>query len=232
MLTLRKSEERGHFNHGWLNTKHSFSFARYYDPAHMGFRGLRVINEDTVLPGQGFGAHPHNDMEIVSIVLAGEMAHKDSMGTGSSMLPGDVQRMSAGTGLTHSEFNASQTDSLHFMQIWIEPISAGIAPSYEQKRFTREEKLNRLRLVLSPDGREGSVSHHSETLLHQSVLEPGHSVSYELPQDRHAWIQVLRGRVRLNGQDLSQGDGASTSEAQTLSFEADEEAEFLLFDLG
>lgn len=233
MIRVRRAEQRGHFDHGWLNTYHTFSFADYYDPENMGFRSLRVINEDWVHPGHGFGTHPHRDMEILTYVLEGGLAHKDSMGNGSTILPGDVQRMSAGTGVLHSEFNRSENDPVHLLQIWILPERRGISPSYEQKNFAREEKLKILRLLASNNGRDGSVKIHQDAQLYTSVLEPGNSVEYGLKPDRHAWLQVARGNVKLNGQELKQGDGAAVSEELKLKIDTgSEEAEILLFDLA
>jgi quercetin 2,3-dioxygenase len=235
MIRLRPAEQRGHFDHGWLNTYHTFSFADYYDPENMGFRSLRVINEDWVHPGHGFGTHPHRDMEIVTYVLEGGLSHKDSMGNGSTILPGDVQRMSAGTGVLHSEFNHSKDESVHLLQIWLLPEERGITPSYEQKNFSREEKLNQLRLLVSPEGREGSVAIHQDAELYTSVLESGKVVDYELKPGRHAWLQVARGSVEVNGKQLKQGDGAAMSEESKLRIIAQaggEDAEILLFNLA
>ncbi len=219
MLTVRRAEDRGHEDHGWLDTRHTFSFADYYDPKHMGFRTLRVINEDRVQPGRGFGTHAHRDMEIVSYVLDGALEHKDSMGTGSVIRPGDVQRMSAGTGVLHSEFNASKTDNVHFLQIWIVPAKAGIAPSYEQKTFSREERRGRLRLIASPEGQDESVTIHSDASILAAVLERGDRVEHMVRPGRHVWIHVARGRVKANGIELKGGDGASGSDQGTISIE-------------
>jgi quercetin 2,3-dioxygenase len=231
MLTLRKASERGHADHGWLDSHHSFSFADYYDPAHMGFRVLRVINDDRVAAGGGFGTHGHRDMEIVTYVLEGALEHKDSMGNGTVMRPGDVQRVSAGTGVRHSEFNASKTEAVHFLQIWILPKKEGIEPSYEQKMFPVAEKRGKLRLVVSPDGAEGSVGLTADVRLHAAVLERGEKAEHVVRKGRHAWIQVATGRVRVDGAELAEGDGASTSEPGTLSIEGEEHAEVLVFDL-
>jgi hypothetical protein len=242
MLTVRRAEERGHEDHGWLDTRHTFSFADYYDPKHMGFRTLRVINEDRVRPGRGFGTHAHRDMEIVSYVLGGALEHKDSMGTGSVIRPGDVQRMSAGTGVLHSEYNASKTDDVHFLQIWIVPDKAGVAPGYEQKAFPREERRGRLRAIASPDGKDESVTIHADAVVYASVLEPGDKVEHVVRVGRYAWIHVARGRVKANGIELKAGDGASASEPGGIALEgldgasADGEAsgegsEVLVFDL-
>ena len=232
MLTIRRASERGHAEHGWLDSHHSFSFADYYDPAHMGFRALRVINEDRVAPSKGFGTHPHRDMEIISYVLEGGLAHKDSLGTGSVIKPGDVQRMSAGTGVTHSEFNASQSDPVHFLQIWLVPSRSGITPSYEQKSFTEADKRGRLRVVASPDAREGSVTIHAEAVLYAGLFDQGESAQLTLAEGRHAWVQVARGSVRVNGQELAAGDGAAISEVTKLELEGIERAEVLVFDLA
>jgi hypothetical protein len=236
MLNIRKANERGHADHGWLDSHHTFSFADYYDPKHMGFRALRVINDDTVAPGRGFGAHPHRDMEIISYVLDGALAHKDSMGTGSVIEPGDVQRMSAGTGVTHSEFNASKTDPVHFLQIWLMPAKQGIAPGYEQKRFTAEDKAGRLRLVASPDGREGSVTIHSDAVLYAGLFDRDERAELALATGRHAWVHVARGRVRANGQELGAGDGLAITAEEKVVIEGlaggDDRGEVLVFDLG
>jgi len=231
-LTLRRSEERGKANFGWLDSKHSFSFGHYYDPEHMGFGPLRVINEDRVAPGGGFPTHPHNDMEIVSYVLEGALEHKDSLGTGSVIRPGDVQRMSAGSGVRHSEYNASKTDPVHFLQIWIVPEKKGIAPSYEQKTFGESEKRDVLRLIVSRDGREGSVKIHRDVDLYASVLTPGQSVRHELRRDRGAWVQVARGSVTLNGERLAAGDGVAIKRSGEIAIEASSAAEVLLFDMA
>jgi redox-sensitive bicupin YhaK (pirin superfamily) len=231
-MTIRPAKERGHADHGWLNSYHSFSFADYYDPAHMGFRSLRVINDDRVTPGQGFGTHPHRDMEIVSYVLEGSLAHKDSMGTGSVIRPGDVQRMSAGTGVLHSEFNASKSEPVHFMQIWLLPGERGIQPSYEQKTFGPEEKRGRLRVVASPDAREGSVLLHTDAVLHAGLFGPGESAELALAKGRHSWVQVARGRVKVNGQELHEGDGAAFSDEPLVKVEGVDDAEVLVFDLA
>jgi redox-sensitive bicupin YhaK (pirin superfamily) len=231
-MTIRPAAERGHADHGWLDSHHSFSFANYYDPEHMGFRALRVINEDRVAPGKGFGRHPHRDMEIVSYVLEGALEHEDSMGTGSVIRPGDVQRMSAGTGVTHSEFNASQSDLVHFLQIWLIPGQRGIAPSYEQKTFSREEKKGRLRTVASPDGRDGSVTIHTDAVLYAGVFESGDTTELTLAPGRHAWVQVARGKVRVNGRDLMAGDGAAISDDSSVHVEGIDVGEVLVFDLA
>jgi len=232
MITLRKSDERGHFDFGWLNTYHSFSFSEYYDPKFMGFRSLRVINEDRVWPDQGFPTHPHRDMEIITYVLNGALEHKDSMGNGSVIRPGDMQRMSAGSGVTHSEYNHSKDDLVHFLQIWITPDKRSITPSYEQKLFTPEDKKGKFRLVASPDGRDGSVTIHQDVNLYATVLAAGEETTFELQPGRYGWLQVARGKVSLNGQPLKNGDGAALSEPQTVTITATEEAEVLLFDLN
>jgi quercetin 2,3-dioxygenase len=233
MITIRPAAERGHFNHGWLDTYHSFSFADYWDPKHMGYRSLRVINEDKVAPHQGFGTHPHRDMEIITYVLEGSLAHKDSMGTGSVIRPGEVQRMSAGTGVLHSEFNNSPSELVHLLQIWIQPDRRGLTPSYEQKNFSTEEKLNRFRLIASPTGEEGSVTIHQDAKLSAAIIEKGNTVKYELGKDRSAWIQVACGEVTLNGKPLKQGDGAAVeNEAAIMVAGSGDESEVLLFDLA
>lgn len=229
MITIRKAGERGHFDHGWLNTHHTFSFADYYDPAFMGFRTLRVINEDRVKAGGGFGTHGHRDMEIISYVLEGELAHRDSMGTGSVIRPGDVQRMSAGTGVTHSEMNPSQENGVHFLQIWIVPERRGIEPGYEQKTFPEGELRGRLRLVASPDGAEGSVTIHQDVNLYSALLA-GESVAHSYAPQRYGWVQVTRGDVEVNGLKLSAGDGAAISDESAVTISGS--GEVLLFDLN
>lgn len=232
MLRIRKSSERGHADHGWLNTYHSFSFAIYYDQAHMGFRDLCVINEDRVQPGMGFPTHPHRDMEIISYVLEGALQHKDSMGNGSVICPGEVQRMSAGTGITHSEFNHSKSELVHFLQIWIQPDRHGIIPEYEQKMFPDNEKQGVLRLIASQDGRYGSVTIHQDANLYASLLEPTEEVAHVIPAGRHVWLQVVRGSVLANGLRLDQSDGAAVSNEERLTVLAQEKAEILLIDLA
>jgi redox-sensitive bicupin YhaK (pirin superfamily) len=232
MMQLRKAHERGHANHGWLDSHHTFSFADYHDPAHMGFRALRVINEDRVAGGQGFGKHSHRDMEIISYVLEGGLEHKDSMGTGAVIRPGDVQRMSAGTGVTHSEYNASPRDTVHFLQIWLMPDKAGIRPSYEQKTFADDDKAGRLRLVASPDGREGSVTIHTNATLHAGVFGAGEAAEHALAPGRHAWVHVVRGTARVNGTELGAGDAVGLSEERTVRIEGIDAAELLVFDLA
>ena len=230
MLRLRRARDRGHFDHGWLDTNHTFSFADYHDPEHMGFRVLRVINEDVVAPGQGFGTHGHRDMEIVTYVLDGALEHRDSTGGGGVLRPGDVQRMSAGTGVMHSEFNHSQSEPVHFLQIWLLPERRGLAPSYEDKGFPSTEKRGRLRVIASADMRDGSLLLHQDASILASILE-GASVEHALAPGRHAWVQVARGEVAVNGQTLAAGDGAGISEETRLQFVATGASEFLLFDL-
>ena len=232
MITVRRAEERGHFNFGWLDTYHTFSFSDYYDPRFMGFRSLRVINEDRVAPGRGFPTHPHRDMEIITYILEGSLAHRDSMGTGSVIRPGEVQRMSAGTGVTHSERNNSEDETTHLLQIWIMPGALGIKPGYEQKAFSEEEKRGRLRLVAAPDGAEGSVTIHQDARLYATLLDSGQEVMRTLAPNRHAWAQVARGSVELNGQRMQQGDGAAISGESRITLVGIEPAEVLLFDLA
>jgi redox-sensitive bicupin YhaK (pirin superfamily) len=230
MITIRPANERGHANHGWLNTYHTFSFANYYDPGHMGFRSLRVINEDRVAPGKGFGMHQHRDMEILTYVLEGALEHRDSLGTGSIIKPGDVQKMSAGSGIAHSEFNPSADEPVHFLQIWIMPDRAGIKPKYEQKAITQGE--GKLQLIAAPSEGDGTVHIQQDVNLYRALLDSGDSVTHPLQPDRHAWVQVTRGEVTLNGQPLHAGDGAAVSDEEKLEIEAKENAEVLLFDLG
>jgi len=233
MITLRPADQRGQADYGWLHTRYTFSFADYYEPEHTQFRSLRVINEDHVDPGHGFGTHPHRDMEIITYVLEGALAHKDSMGTGSTIRPGEVQRMSAGTGVLHSEFNHSPSEEVHLLQIWILPERKGIEPSYEQKEFPRDAKLNRLRLVASPGGEDGAVTIHQDTRLYASILEEGKSVRHQLGKGRYAWLQVARGEVSLNGTTLKAGDGAAVEREPALEITGRApSSEFLLFDLA
>jgi redox-sensitive bicupin YhaK (pirin superfamily) len=232
MMTIRRAEDRGHANHGWLDTHHTFSFAGYYDPAHMGFRALRVINEDRVTPGQGFGRHPHRDMEIISYVLEGALAHQDSMGNGSVIRPGEVQRMSAGTGVHHSEANPSPSEPVHFLQIWLVPSQRGIAPSYEQKKFERPELASRFRLVASPDGRDGSVTLHADAALYAGTFARGARAELSLPRGRYGWVHVARGTVMVNGQQLKAGDGAALSDEAAVQVEGVDASEVLVFDLA
>ncbi|MDJ0572043.1 MAG: pirin family protein [Pleurocapsa sp. MO_192.B19] len=233
MITVRLAHERGNANFGWLDSRHTFSFGSYYDPNHMGFASLRVINEDKVRPGQGFGTHSHQDMEIISYVLEGELAHKDSIGNGSMIRPGDVQRMSAGTGIAHSEFNASATSPVHFLQIWILPERAGIEPSYEQKHFTLDEKQGRLRLVASPDGRDNSVTIHQDANLYVASLNKGDRVNHNTNKNRSLWVQIARGSAEINGQSLQAGDGAAITQETEIAIAATtDNTEILLFDLA
>jgi redox-sensitive bicupin YhaK (pirin superfamily) len=231
MITIRPSNERGGGDYGWLNTRHTFSFDQYHDPRWTSFRSLRVINEDWVAPGGGFPMHPHRDMEIITYVLEGGLEHKDSMGNGSIIRPGDGQRMSAGTGVRHSEANPSKTDPVRLLQIWITPDRRGHEPSYEQKSFPEEEKRGKLRVIASPDGADGSVTIHQDARLYVSLLSPGQQVELSLAAGRFAWLQVAKGAVELNGQRLKQGDGASADEPK-LTIKATEESEILLFDLA
>lgn len=229
MITIRKSEDRGHANFGWLNAKHSFSFGRYYDPAHMGFGPLRVINEDRIQAGRGFEPHPHQDMEIITYVLDGSLAHKDSMGFGSTIRNGDLQRMSAGTGVVHSEFNASPIEQLHLLQIWLLPAKNGIKPDYEEKHFAPEERTNQLRLVVSPDGAENSLRINQDARLYASLLDG--KVTHRFDDGRLGWVQLAKGEVSLNGQALKAGDGAAIRDVSDLTIEGNG-AEFLLFDMA
>jgi quercetin 2,3-dioxygenase len=232
MITIRPAQERGVANFGWLDSRHTFSFGEYRDPNHMGFADLRVINEDKVEPSQGFPTHGHQDMEIITYVLEGALEHKDSLGTGSVIHPGDVQRMSAGTGIRHSEFNASKTEPVHFLQIWILPREKGIAPGYEQKNFGIDEKQGKLKLVGSPDGRDGSIIIHQNVHLYAAVLSAGESVNYNVTNDRVAWVQVARGSVQLNDRSLSAGDGAAISQESLITLQgAASDTEVLLFDM-
>ena len=233
MITLRPSAERGHANHGWLDTYHTFSFDTYHDPNHMGFRSLRVINEDWVAGGKGFPPHGHRDMEIVTYVLEGALQHQDSMGNGGVIRPGEVQRMSAGTGVTHSEYNPSPTERLHLLQIWIKPESRNLEPSYEQKKFAAEGRRGRLQLLASRDARDGSVKIQQDAALYTAALEPKEAVTRKLASGRHAWLQVARGAVTLNGVSLKAGDGAAASDERALEIAgADGGSEILLFDLA
>jgi redox-sensitive bicupin YhaK (pirin superfamily) len=230
-IQVRRAHERGQYDHGWLKTAHSFSFADYYDPRHMGFRVLRVINEDVVAAGRGFGMHPHHDMEIVTYVLEGELGHRDSLGNGSVIRPGDVQRMTAGTGVTHSEKNPSPTQSVHLLQIWMLPDQPGYPPSYEQKTFGDTERRGVLRVVASPDGRDGSVTIRQDATIAASLLSPGQHVEHALDENRYAWVQVARGTIELDGTRLAAGDGAAIRGPGTLPIRAIDDAELLLFDL-
>jgi redox-sensitive bicupin YhaK (pirin superfamily) len=232
VIELRRAAERGHANHGWLDSFHSFSFADYHDPRHMGFGSLRVINEDRIEPGTGFGTHSHRDMEIVSYVLQGALAHKDSMGNGSTIVPGDVQRMSAGTGVRHSEYNHEPSGATHFLQIWIEPAARGIAPGYEQKHFDAAAKRGRLRLVASPDGRDGSVTIHQDAYMYAALIDGGERFTYPLAKGRRAYVHVARGHLTVNGNELGAGDGLKASDVAEIVLERGEQAEVLLFDLA
>ena len=232
MLTLRKSADRGYADHGWLKSYHSFSFAGYYDPQHMGFGNLRVINEDRIAPGTGFGTHGHRDMEIISYVLQGNLAHKDSMGNVKGIPPGDVQRMSAGTGVQHSEFNHAQGQTTHFLQIWIEPDVRGIPPGYEQKTFAPAEKRGRLRRVASPDGAEGSVTIHADATLYAGLLDGAESAALPLPPGRLGYVHLVRGELTVNGQRLSAGDAALLQDEPQLTLAGGQQAEVLVFDLA
>ena len=231
MISVRRSDERGHFDHGWLNTYHTFSFDQYYDPRYMGFRNLRVINEDFVAAGRGFPKHGHRDMEIITYILEGALKHEDSMGNGSVIRPGDVQRMTAGTGVRHSEQNASDKERVHLLQIWILPHTVGLEPGYEQKAFSEEERRGQLRLIASEDGRESSVLVHQDVSLFASILSSGQEVEHTMDPLRHAWIQVARGSVEVNSQKADQGDGVVAAGESSLRIRAQQDAEVLLFDL-
>jgi redox-sensitive bicupin YhaK (pirin superfamily) len=231
MIEIRKSKDRGYADHGWLRSYHTFSFADYHDPGHMGFGHLRVINEDRIQPGTGFGTHGHRDMEIISYVLEGALAHKDSMGNGSAIVPGDVQRMSAGKGVMHSEFNHAQDGVTHFLQIWIEPNVTGIPPSYEQKHFDAASRRGRLRLVASPDGREGSVKVHQEAFLYAALLDGADREVHKLQSGRRAYVHVARGKLTVSGQPLEAGDALKAVNTAEIVLEKGERAEVLLFDL-
>ncbi len=232
MIAIRKSAARGHANHGWLDSYHTFSFANYYDPNYMSFRSLRVINEDIINPGKGFGTHGHEDMEIITYVLEGALEHKDSLGTGAVIKPGEVQRMSAGTGIQHSEFNHSQTDPVHLLQIWLLPDTNGLSPSYEQREFSVAERHGNLRLVAARDARDGAVKIHQDVDLYAVILDKDSRISHALQSNRHGWVQVARGAILLNGLPLDKGDGAAVSDESELVIEATENAEILLFDLA
>ncbi len=232
MLQIRRAEDRGHADHGWLDTYHTFSFADYYDPAQMGFRALRVINEDRVQPGMGFGTHGHRDMEIVTYVLEGALEHKDSMGNGSVLRPGEFQRMSAGTGVRHSEFNPSATEPVHLYQIWLLPGRNGIQPSYEQKFFGKDGRRGQFQLVASPDGADESLRIHQDARVYLSKLDAGQKVTHELSSGRHAWLQVLRGSVTVNGRVLETSDGVAVSDEPLLTVVAEDPAEIMLFELA
>lgn len=232
MITIRKSKDRGHFDFGWLDTYHTFSFDQYFDPAHSHFRKLRVINEDRVAAGKGFPTHSHSDMEIITYILSGALEHRDSMGNGSVIRPGDVQRMSAGTGVSHSEYNPSETEAVHLLQIWIMPRARNLPSGYEQKAFSEDDRRNRLRLVASEDGREGSVAIQQDARLYAGILQPGATVAHEIAEGRYGWVQVARGSVKLNDLELNQGDGAAIKDERNLDLIAGDEAEVLLFDLA
>ncbi|HUW49598.1 MAG TPA: pirin family protein [Sulfuricella sp.] len=232
MIKIRKAHERGHADHGWLDTWHTFSFADYHDPEQMGYSSLRVINDDRVAPGAGFPTHPHRDMEIVTYVLAGALKHKDSMGNGTVIRPGEVQRMSAGSGIRHSEFNASEDEEVHLLQIWIMPEQNGLTPSYEQKYFDGAEKLGKLRLVASADGSEGSVTIHQDAKLYAALIDPNHPAEHALPPGRRAYLHVAKGQAQVNGQTLEAGDGARIEGETGLNFKSGSCAEILLFDLA
>ena len=232
MIKIRKSEDRGHADHGWLKSHHTFSFAGYQDPEHMGFRSLRVMNEDRVSAGQGFGTHGHNDMEIVSYVLEGELEHKDSMGNGEVLRPGEFQRITAGTGIKHSEFNPSKDSPTHFYQIWLLPERQGLDPGYEQKAFDASERKNRLQLVASREGSDGSIKIFQDAKIFLVDLSGGSEVTHEIPQGRHSWVQVLRGSASINGQELQAGDAAAISEEEAIQLKSDQTAELMIFDLA
>ncbi|GAB4478394.1 MAG: pirin family protein [Elainellaceae cyanobacterium] len=232
MITLRPSQERGHANHGWLDTYHTFSFANYYDPDHMGFRALRVINEDQVAPGRGFGMHPHRDMEIITYILSGSLAHKDSMGNAATIGVNEVQKITAGTGIAHSEFNPSQTEGVHLLQIWILPEEAGLTPNYEEKVFPAELKRGQWRRIASRTGADGAVQINQDVELYATVLNAGEGRSLELRPGRHAWVQVAQGKISLNGVSMEAGDGAAISDETLLEVQAVSDAEVLLFDLA
>jgi len=232
MITIRKSEARSHFNHGWLDTYHTFSFDQYFDPAHSHFHSLRVINEDRVAAGKGFPTHSHRDMEIITYILSGSLEHRDSMDNGSVIRPGDVQRMSAGTGVSHSEFNPSPGEACHLLQIWIMPNLNKLAPSYEQKFFSEDERRDQLCLIASADAGDGAVTIHQDARVYASLLDAGRSITHQLDDSRSAWLQVARGSLGLNGHNLSQGDGAAITSETQLSISASDPSEFLLFDLA
>ena len=232
MIKIRKSEDRGHFELGWLDTYHTFSFDQYYDPAHMHFRSLRVINEDRVAPGQGFPTHSHRDMEIITYILSGALEHRDSMGNGSVIRPGDVQRMTAGSGIAHGEFNPSQSEAAHLLQIWILPNARDLPPSYEEKAFAEEDRRGRLKLIASDDGRDGSVTIHQDARLYAALLDAGQLVTQSIDPNRYAWLQVAGGTISINEMELKQGDGAAVSKESELAIAAHDQAELLLFDLA
>ncbi len=232
MITIRHADERGQADHGWLNTNFTFSFAHYHDPDHMGFRSLRVLNDDVIGPAGGFPTHGHDNMEIVTYVIEGALEHRDSMGTGSVLRPGDVQRMSAGTGITHSEFNHSKSESLRLIQVWLLPEERGITPEYEEKSFSDDAKRNQLCLMVSADGRNGSMRIHQDASIYSSIIEEGAEIIHSITPGRHVWIQIVRGAIDMNGTLLSEGDGASLSEETVITITGRQETEFLLFDLA
>ena len=232
MIQIRPGEERGGADHGWLKSHHTFSFSDYWNPKWMGFRSLRVINEDWVAPNTGFPTHPHRDMEIITYVLEGKLEHKDSLGTGSVILPGDGQRMTAGRGIRHSEYNPSKTEQVHLYQIWILPEKKGLQPSYEQKSFPTDEKQGKLRLIASPDAKDGSVKINQDARLYVTLLKPGDEISHEFATNRHGWLQVAKGSVEIAGQQLGQGDGAAISDEQKVTIKGGQDSEVLLFDLA
>ena len=232
MITIRKAADRGHTKIDWLDSRHSFSFGDYYDPQHMGFGPLRVINDDRVTPGGGFGAHPHRDMEIITYIVSGAVEHKDSLGTGSVIRPGDVQRMTAGSGIRHSEFNPSKTEPVHFLQIWIQPNQKNLTPSYEQRTLSETERLGGLRLIASQDGRDESVTIHQDVDVYASLLESGQAVRHSIRGGRIVWLQLIRGSISLNGQQLQPGDGTAIEQEQKLEITSQDESELLLFDLA
>jgi len=231
MLAIRKADDRGHANHGWLDSHHTFSFGSYYDPRHMGVSNLRVINDDTVALGGGFATHGHSDMEIISYVLEGALEHKDSMGNGSVIRPGDVQRMSAGTGVTHSEYNHSKSEPVHFLQIWLQPNAMGLEPSYDQRHFPVEDRRGRWELLVSPDGRNGSIATHQDALMFGTLLATGEALEYRFDADRQGYLHLARGQLRVGNVTLNQGDGLTIQKQELLELEGIEDAEVLLFDL-
>lgn len=232
MITLRPSKERGYANYGWLESNHTFSFANYYDPEHMGFRSLRVINEDRVAPGGGFDTHGHRDMEIITYVLEGALEHKDSIGNGSIINPGEIQKMSAGTGILHSEYNASKSDRVHFLQIWITPNQRGIAPNYQQQKIDLDQASGKFKLIAAPAGKNADVTLTQDAEIYLSVLKPGEQADYELQPGRHVWLQVAKGAINLENFQLNRGDGVAISDQDKISLTAVENAEVLLFDLS
>jgi len=232
MIRRRPANERGHFDHGWLDTFHTFSFGEYFDPAHSSFRSLRVMNEDRVAPGQGFGMHGHRDMEIVTLVLSGALEHRDSLGNGEVLRPGELQRMTAGTGIRHSEFNPSATEPVHLYQIWITPEQPGLTPSYDQRAFDDFGHRGFFQLVASPDGSDGSLKVHQDVRLWRAQLDPGRELTYEPRPQRHIWLQVMTGQVELNGMPMSSGDGAAISDEAKLGIRSSISSELLLFDMG